>query len=93
MNPLKVSYIFKAWCCYSKQYIIEQKSEDGKSHPHSHATIIQSVSNFRSGLINKFGELIEEHGPHGDIDFASRINLDLYLDDKAVCKRGKLALK
>jgi len=39
------------------------------------------------GLINKFGELIEEHGPHGDIDFESRINLDLYLDDKAVCKR------
>ena len=48
---------------------------------------------FRSGLINKFGELIEEHGPHGNIDFASKINLDLYLDDKAVCKRGKLILK
>lgn len=40
------------------------------------------------GLFNKFGELIEEHGPHGDIDFASRINLDLYMDNNKVCKRG-----
>ena len=50
----------------------------------------QSVSNFCSGLFNKFGELIQEHGPHGDIDFASRINLDLYMDNSKVCKRGKL---
>jgi len=40
------------------------------------------------GLFNKFGELIKEHGPHGDIDFASRINLDLYMDNSKVCKRG-----
>ena len=55
--------------------------------------MIQSLSNFCSGLFNKFGELIKEHGPHGDIDFASRINLDLYMDNSKVCKRGKLILK
>ena len=52
--------------------------------------MIQSLSNFCPGLFNKFGELIEEHGPHGDIDFASRINLDLYMDNSEVCKQSKL---
>ena len=51
---------------------------------------VQSVSYFCSGLFSKFGELIEEHGSHGDVDFASRINLDLYMDNSKVCKRGKL---